>query len=359
MKVLISTPSLTRFDAVGNDCIQQYNCLKGAGIETRLYAENYEKDFKAILIPEKDLSKFLSDENVLLIYHHSIFWEKGLELFSITRGKRVLKYHNITPAHFFIRYSAFSANICHKARAQNYQFYKAGIDMLWGDSLYNNKDFLNLGLVPERQRILPPFHNLGQEISADVPLLQKLSDGKTNVLFVGRVVPNKGHIHIMKTAQYFRTLFGTDVRFVIVGALDKWLGRYYQELGSTSSGLGLNEIVNFTGRVTEKELKAYYLGAHVFIIMSEHEGFCVPILEAQQFRVPIVALNRCAVKETLGENQIGYDDINYETFASAIETIRKNADMRLYLAEEGVKNLERFSYETTKSAFLGLVRELI
>lgn len=360
MRVLISTPTLVTGDAVGNDCLQQYKCLKDQEIETYLYAEHCEKNLKVDLIPEREISKFLRSKDVLLIYHHSILWENGMELYSMARGKRVLKYHNITPSHFFVKYSPIFANNCIRARAQNFQLYHAGIDMLWGDSSYNNKDFLHLGLEPGRQKVLPPFHRLieSQGLKGDISLLEKLNDGKTNVLFVGRVVPNKGHVHIIKTAQYFRSLFGADIRFIVAGALDRRLGLYYQELASLTSRMGLNGIVSFTGKVTDMALKACYMGAHVFLSMSEHEGFCVPILESQHFKVPIVALNWCAVKETLGENQIAYDHIDYELFASAIHTIRNDIDMKLFLTREGTRNLDRFSYEAIRTRFLDLIKEL-
>ncbi len=199
----------------------------------------------------------------------------------------------------------------------------AGKDILWGNRSYNHKDFIDQDF---------------EKLPADIKVLQRISDGKMNVLFVGRIAPDMGHRHMIYTAFYYKLLFGENVRFIFAGGLDPNLQSHYDDMKRLSVSLGVDDIVTFTEQKSLEQLKSYYLGSHVFLIMSEHEGFCASVLEAQKFKVPIVALNRCAVKGTAGENALIDDNIDYETFASAIDTVYDMSDARRFMVDEGYKN---------------------
>ena len=360
MKIIIMYPHIGVRDAVGNACVEEYRALKEEGIEAFVYAETHDPSVRDCMIGESALNALVMDEEALLIYHHGIYWEKGHEIFSKSRCRKVIRYHNITPAHFFLRHSEVFFRNCFLGRRQSAAMLSCGVDAVWGDSHFNNKEFIDLGLPEERTRVLPPFHVIHgyDALSPDAAALERLNDGKTNVLFVGRIAPNKGHRHLIYTAFYYRLLFGENVRFIITGALDPGLKGYYRELKGLVAQLGVKDLVFFTGGVSPEYLKSCYLGSHVFLLLSEHEGFCVPILEAQHFKLPIVALNRGAVKDTLGENQLIYDEPDYEIIASAIDEIRGNPDVRGFLVDEGRKNRLHYERDALKARFLGYIREL-
>ncbi|MBI3815887.1 MAG: glycosyltransferase, partial [Nitrospinae bacterium] len=188
--------------------------------------------------------------------------------------------------------------------------------------------------------------------------LNKLSNGKINVFFIGRISPNKGHKGIIYTAYYYKLLFGNNIRFIISGGLDPKLDKYYNKLKGLIYQLGIGDIIEFTGRVSFSELKSYYSGSHIFLLLSEHEGFCIPILESQYFKLPIIAYGTSAVKETIGENQLVYDVLDYETISSAIYTLSGNSEMKSYLVREGYENFLKYEKDNLKDKFLSYLKEL-
>ncbi|MFQ5442943.1 MAG: glycosyltransferase family 4 protein [Thermodesulfobacteriota bacterium] len=357
MRVVIACPAVVEYDAVGNDVIEEYRCLKEEGIEAYIYAEKFD-DSSSHLISE-DCLHLLKKKDTVLVYHHAIHWERGLELFKNAACRKVVKYHNITPEHFFLPYSSNIFKNCLLARKQTGELLGAGIDLALFDSHFNALDFLSLGFPPERCRILAPFNRIHEyeKIKSDISVLERLSDGKVNVLFTGRVAPNKGHRHILYTAYYYKLLFGNNVRFTIVGGKDFLLNGYYRELKELRGSLQIDDIVEMTGTVSYEELKSYYLASHIFLLMSEHEGFCVPVLEAQYFKLPIIAFASSAVKETAGKNQLIYNSIDYETFASSIHTLYNDPGARMYLADEGHKNFQGYERDGLKNLFLSQMGE--
>ena len=358
MRVVIAYPTLVEDDAVGNDVIGQYKCLKEEGIEAYIYAENYDSSISNLI--SKDSIRFLKDKDTILIYHHSIFWENGIGLLKNANCRKVIKYHNITPEHFFLSYSFDFFKTCLLGRRQNRELVDINIDMIISDSTFNSKDFTDIGFPEDKSRVLAPFHKIHEfeSIKADIKTLDKLSNGKINVFFVGRMAPNKGYKNIIYTAYYYKLLFGNNIRFAITGGLDPRLNGYYAELTILVNHLGIGDIVEFFGRVSVQELKSYYLGSHFFLLLTEHEGFCMPILESQYFRLPLVAYGFSGIKETIGENQIVYDDLDYEILASSIYTLYNDAESRRYLTNEGYNNFLKYERNKLKSKFILYLKQL-
>jgi len=355
MRVVIAYPTVVDADAVGCDVIEEYLCLKEDGVEAYIYAENHDSTTSHMV--DRDCLKFLEDRETILIYHHAIYWEKGLELLKNSLCTRVVKYHNITPEHFLLPYSFELFRTCLLARRQTAEIVDAGVDLGLFDSRFNARDFIASGLSESLCRVLPPFTRIHEldGLRADTRTIERISDGRANVFFAGRVAPNKGHRSILYTAYYYKLLFGPEVRFIMAGGLDPGLKGYYEELKALSRALGVDDVVEFAGRVSPEELKSYYVGSHVFLLLSEHEGFCVPILEAQRFKLPLVAYDSTAVAETLGINQLCFDTLDYETLASSIYTLYNDPSARGYLAEEGYKNFLKYERAVLREKFLSCV----
>jgi glycosyltransferase involved in cell wall biosynthesis len=176
-------------------------------------------------------------------------------------------------------------------------------------------------------------------------------DGKINVTFVGRVAPNKGFRNLIYTAHYFKRIFNTPVRFSFVGGVDPRLNGFFAEMNKLVQDLGVADIVEFTGRVPVSEIKAFYLASHVFLLTSEHEGFCVPILEAQFFKVPIVAVASTAIPQTLGDNQLLYPAVDFHVLASAIDIISRDPAVKLFLTAAGSRNFLKYETATLRRQF--------
>lgn len=359
MRLVIAHETFRPDDAVGHDIIEEYECLKREGIDVHIFAENYGSDVESLVAPEAE--SFLKDPSTALIYHHSIYWENGQALLDRAKGKVGIKYHNITPSHFFVPYSDIYFWLTLKGREQTLRIAKSDEAMLMADSRYNAKDFLLAGYPDNRVAIIPPFNKIHDfdGIIEDKALLDNLkSGGKANVLFVGRIAPNKGYKHLILTAYYYKLLFGSNIKFHFVGGLEEQLRGYQLELRKLISKLRLDDVCEFTGKVSMQELKSYYLGADVFLCLSEHEGFCVPILEAQYFRCPIVAHSAGAVGDTIGEGQLVYSEIDYPLFASAIQEIISDGDSRRSLVENGWDNFQKYEKDKLERVFLDGVEAL-
>jgi len=359
MKVIIASPVFKVGDAIGHDVLGQYQCLREEGIETHIYSEIYEPDTAGLV--SEDCLRLLEDKDTLLLYHHGASWEKGIEILKKSRCRKVVKYHNITPAHYFLPYSSEYFKLCLLGRWQNREIIGSGIDMLISDSSENSRDFIDGGFPEENSRVLPPFTSIHDfdSMEEDAEVSKGLFDGKVNVFFVGRVAPNKGHRHILYTAYYYKMLFGTDIRFIIAGHVSPNLVKYYKELLSLVKHLGIDDVVEFVGRVTPEGLVSYYKGSHVFLLLSEHEGFCVPILEAQYLGLPIVAYGASAVGETMGEDQLVYDQINYETLSAAIDIVTHDEKTGKFLADAGYRNFSKYEKSHLKRKLISSLSELI
>ena len=136
--------------------------------------------------------------------------------------------------------------------------------------------------------------------------MRQLCDGKRNILFVGRYAPNKCQHHLIEAFTHF-LLLDPDARLILVGSGDPY-DPYVQHLQQSIDYYGLRESVIIPGHINEEQLQAYYRTAHLFWSMSEHEGFCVPLIEAMWFDVPVLAFRSSAIPETMGDAGLMFNE---------------------------------------------------
>jgi len=354
MQILIVCVTIIENDAIGNDVIAQLSVLKKAGYEVRLYATQFDGRLKRSVISRRELGKFISNRENVVLYHHGIHWEEGEALLREARCRRFMKYHNITPPEFFENYSPRYVQATRLGREQTRKFVESGwFEYYLADSGFTGRDLAGYGAPEETISVVPPFHRIdefsGQE--CNVSLTRELLDGRINVLFVGRMVPNKGHRHIIEVMRRYVGMYGREIRVCVIGSVDSALDSYFRELEMTVDLHNLSDIIEFRGMVGFKDLYSYYLNSHVFLLMSEHEGFCVPILEAQYTSVPVVALDRGAVRETLGKEQIVIEEVDYDLFAAAVHTVARESDVRAYVSMQGRRNFDRYDGATLAARF--------
>ena len=231
-----------------------------------------------------------------LIYHHSI----GSEVteYAIAHpGAKCLIYHNITPAKFFLPYRLEFAKLLETGRAALSQLAE-NFPVSAGVSAYNAAELVASGF--NKPDVLPIAVDPRKwDMPADASLMQQLQDGKTNLLFVGRVAPNKCQEHLLEAFAYYLTM-DREARLILVGWGDI-SDPYYRHIVNRIQQLNLKNYVLISGQVNDAQLLAFYRTAHLFWSMSEHEGFGVPFVEAMWFDVPVLAYKSSAVPETLGE----------------------------------------------------------
>jgi glycosyltransferase involved in cell wall biosynthesis len=156
-------------------------------------------------------------------------------------------------------------------------------------------------------------------------VLKSLGD-KLNVLSVGRLVPNKRFEDLILTFSYLKEFVRPDARLYLVGSTQK-MDLYLEFLQTLMTRLDLSDVV-FAGHVSTPQLVAYYRCASVYLSMSEHEGFGVPLLESMHFEVPVVAYKAAAVPETLGNSGVLITAKNHAAVAELIGLLVEDRDLR-------------------------------
>jgi glycosyltransferase involved in cell wall biosynthesis len=300
-RVGIVTSHLSTGDAVSNDVLGMCEAFQRRGVEARMYAGG--SDFTEPKVYDvAEIQQFLTDPADLLIYHYSIWWNQGLALLRESKSRTAIKYHNVTPPEFFAGISPWHEEKCRAGREEIAEIARAGCGLYLADSEYNREDLLLTGVAADKCFVVPPFHHIEQlqTIEPDLDVLDEYRDGVTNILMVGRVAPNKGHLSLIEAFAAYHQDYNPNSRLLIVGKEETAFETYSTRLREMATFMLTEDAVSFIGEVSDDALKAYYLLSSVFAIASEHEGFCVPIVEAMALKVPVVAYASSAIPATVG-----------------------------------------------------------
>ena len=342
-------------DAITNHILALDRLLRGWGLETAVYGHTVEARLGDVA--QLDVAYRDDDPADLLIYHYSAYCD-NIDLYRRSRHRKVLVYHNITPAHFFRPYDLFLESICAQGRAALPLL--RDCELAIGVSEYNRQELVEVGFAPERTTVLPIL--LDPTVFAAAPrderLFRRLSQpiGAT-LLFVGRVAPNKGHLDLLKLLAAYRHAVDPHARLHLVGA--RFLPRYDAVLDRLAQRLGLQDAVTFTDRVSLAELKAYYAAGSLFVCASQHEGFCVPLLEAMQVGLPILARAAAAVPDTLGEAGVLYHEgADWDTLAETVGVLVEDGGLRARLVARGRQRLADFAPDRVATQWRTLLAQL-
>lgn len=269
------------------------------------------------------------------------------DFFAVQRCHRVMVYQNITPAEYFEPYDPVLADRLRWGREQLRSVVPT-LDFAIASSEYSARELRALGC--ERVYVLSvPVDFARYEGEADAALLAKLSDGKQNILFVGRQVPNKCIEDVLLFSDYYAAAYGADCRVVLAG--DRSLRSYAEKIDA----LPLSAEVCNLGRVSQAQLRACYETASLFLCMSEHEGFCVPLLESMHYGVSVLAYAAAAVPETLGKGGELFAQKDFPAVAERMYALLHEEKAREKMAAEQKKRLEDFSGEKVMERFLEIL----
>jgi glycosyltransferase involved in cell wall biosynthesis len=361
-RIAILSLSISPGDAVGNDALEMHRILSARGHTVGLFSSHWIKKSEQTR-DVAELPAFLGDDRqAILIYHHAIGWTVGLDLLRRAACRRVVKYHNVTPGRFFSGFPGDQRRVCQIGREQLRDLARAECDLYLSDSPYNQGELLDAGAAAERCAVVPPFHHIDRlnGLQADPEILRQLSDGRTNLLFVGRRVPNKGHRFLLDAFAIYHEHYDRESRLLLVGKADRHLVSYSNLLREQASRLGVLDRVVFIDGATDAELKAYYACASAFVLASEHEGFCVPLVEAMALRVPIVAYGTTAVPHTLGEAGLVWDEPDPFLLAQSLDAVARDGGVRRRLTEQGWRRYQSlFANGRIEHAFLHALRPLL
>jgi glycosyltransferase involved in cell wall biosynthesis len=340
-------------DAIGNDMIGMSRLFSAMGLEPCLIGESVSDEIP-VRVRTVNTTADQQLEADLMIYHHSIYWDKGDQLLSRFQGQVVFRYHSVTPPSFFEPYSRVLSELCGAGIRQTSRLVKRFRRSLWlADSEFNRSELVEKGADPGRVFVIPPF-NLAERF------LSRPGAGHSPIrlLFVGRFAPNKGHRDLVRILHSYVEQFGRDIELKIVGPINGLhLGSYVQEIQTMIDDLGLPDLTQIMPPVPFEVLLDLYRNSSFFLCCSRHEGFCVPAIEAQATGLPVIGVNAGALAETLGADQLIFEipdsAEDYQFLARVIRELASDAGLRESLIRNGYRNvITRFTNEATENALL-------
>src|SRR5687767_10927231 len=343
-------PAAHKGDAIGDSARRVRNLLRELGHESDIYALTIDDELRDQIRSFSDAAARMGD---VTIFHFALPSPMTHAFARLSRG-RVLQYHNITPAHFFAPYDPSIFRLLALGR-QELHTLVGQADLAMGDSDYNRRElqamgFTNTGVFPiavdpDRIRRAPRQ-----------PVLEKvLSDGLFNFLFVGRIVPNKKIEDHIRLAEQYKRYVDTEYRFIFVGKTDG-VPRYYNMIRALVAEYQMPaDRFWFTGAVPEDELATFYRFASAYVSLSEHEGFCVPLLEAMAADVPVLAYGSTAVPDTLGGAGICFTPKDLEFAAELLGELAYNDDLRAQVIAGQRRRLDDFGAERLRRDLTSLI----
>ena len=284
-----------RGDAIGDNARRFRQLLRGLGHESEIFALTIDEDLECEIRPFRDPAARRGDVTIL---HYALHSPMTAALAALDRG-RVVHYHNVTPAAYFAPYDPALARLATLGRRE-LRTLVGHVDLALGVSEFNRRELDALGF--SATGVLPIAVDTARLTGhARCPAVESLLDEElVNFLFVGRIAPNKKIEDHIFMAEHYKRYVDAYYRFIFVGRYDV-VPRYYAMIRALISEFKmLEERFIFTGPVPDEELAVYYRHAAVYISMSEHEGFCAPLVEAMATDVPILAYSAAAVPDTLG-----------------------------------------------------------
>ena len=306
-------PAAHRGDAVGDNARAMRDLFRQWGHDAEIYALTIDDDLAGEIRPWRHPDARQGDVTIL---HFAVPSPMSAALGTLP-GARVLQYHNVTPAHFFAPYDGGIARMAAAGR-QELATLAGRVDLALGVSSYNRDELDSLGF--KNTDVLPIMVDIDRlRGGAPVPAIEKvLQDGLVNILFVGRIAPNKKIEDHIRLAEHYKRYVDIYYRFIFVGKYDA-VPRYFDTVRALIVKYQmLSDRFWFTGPVPEQELAAYYRNAHAYVSLSEHEGFCVPLVEAMSMDVPVLAYAAGAVPETLGGAGVSFAPKDLEQAAELL-----------------------------------------
>ena len=354
MKIHQWVPAAHRGDAIGDSARTVRDMLRRMGYESDLFALTIDEDMRREVRPFSDPAATRGD---VTIFHFALP-SPMTEAFAAVGGARVLQYHNITPAQFFAPYDPALFRLAALGRRE-LQTLAGHVDLALGDSAFNASELEALGF--ERTGVMPIAVNLERLTAAPRrPALERiLADGLVNILFVGRIVPNKRIEDIIRLAEQFKRYIDAQYRFIFVGRTDGVPAYYAQVRALIDDFQMLPDRFWFTGPVPDEDLAAFYRWADAYVSLSEHEGFCVPLVEAMAADVPVMAYSAGAVPETLGGAGLLFSPKDLEYAAELLGTVVYDRTVRAQVLAGQRRRVEAFRSEAIEDQLRRTVTALL
>jgi glycosyltransferase involved in cell wall biosynthesis len=322
-------------DAIGHEVLGIQRVLRGAGYESDIFVETADSRLEDLTRDYRTLIDASRPDNLLL--HHFSIGSKASRVAFALPDRMALVYHNITPPEYFVGVHDLLVELCFKGRRE-LSAYVGRCELALGDSEFNRQElealgFRDTGVLP----VVPDFSHLDE--LPDPFVARDFDDEWVNIVFVGRMIPNKRIEDLIRIFHAYKMRWNPRSRLILVGA-HSGFEAYLAMLHGLCARLGARD-VHMTGHVSNAELAAYYDIADLFLCASEHEGFCVPLMEAFHMHVPVLAYATTAVPGTMDGGGVLYTDKDPLHVAAVIDAIVGDADLRTQVLASQDAALER------------------
>lgn len=348
------TATMSKGDAISNEVLAIQELLQDMGIQSEIYAENIDTRLTNSV---KSYKTYYPKKEDIIIHHFGIGSEVNTFVSQLVNKHKLIRYHNITPDQYFSGYNPMSEKLCRWGREQLAQYLHLYTTAV-ADSEYNKQELLELGYKQD-VRVIPillALKDYEQEPSNKI-ISQYKDDGMTNLLFVGRIAPNKKQEDVIKVFYHYKKYYNSKARLFLVGSYSG-MERYYEQLKKFQKGLDIDDII-FTGHIPFKEILAYYHLADIFVCMSEHEGFCVPLVESMFFEVPILAYDKAAISSTLGKSGVLVKEKKYRYISGMIDYMVTHREFTKRVTTQQIERLEELKPEAVKKQLRDYLKNII
>ncbi len=344
-------PAFHYGDAIGFEALSLKKFFLSEGIKSEIYSYHIDG---AVSSEAKHFEEY-EDRDDIKIYHFAI--PSGItDFFLNAKGKKVLIHHNITPEHFFKNYRKDLFRIGYHGKKE-LNYLKSVISLAIGDSEYNRQELESIGF--KNTAVFPLMIDFSKYTKNPSYILSKMfGDGKLNLITVGRIVANKKYEDIIKIFFYLKKFVHQDSRLFIVGNTNADKRYYYALLDYVNFFLLSSKDIIFTGHIPYNELLTYYQISDIFISMSEHEGYCLPIVESMIYDIPVIAYNSTAIPWTTGGASLLTNTKNPALVGELIYEVWKNKELNGKILDSQQKRVERIKEESNPKKFLKLLEEI-
>jgi glycosyltransferase involved in cell wall biosynthesis len=353
MRVDQIVPTFHRGDAIGNSMLHLQKFFRSQGFDSRIYCMERDEGLEDKCFLFDSFPKPSSSD--ITIFHYALI-SSLTDPFLRLPGRKVLLYHNVTPHTFFEPFSDSLTDLLRRSR-EELKSIAPDVDLVLADSDFNSQELLAMGA---RKAVdLPLFVDFENYKRPENRFMFELfQDERINILFVGRIVPNKRIEDLIKVLFYYKKYISPLVRLIVIGKTTS-LPKYYQSLVRLADEFYLepNELC-FTGHVTDEEMFALYKASHVFLSLSEHEGFGLPLIESMIFDLPVVAYDCTAVPQTMGRGGILIKNKNADLVAELVRITAEDQKLREKIIRGQRQRLEEFKAFDREKVLLENIRLL-
>ncbi len=345
--------TLSYGDAIGNEVLGIQRVLRAHGFASDIFVENAHPWLEHLTRDYREMVSTVGPDDLLI--HHFSIGSKASRVAYALPARMLLVYHNITPPEYFVGVNKELVESCYLGRRE-LTAYARRAELAVGDSEFNRRELEDLGFAPTAVLpVVPDFSHLDgapQDFVAS-----GFDDDWTNVLFVGRVIPNKRFDDLIRIFHAYRTRHNRRSRLLLVGS-SAGFESYRTQLHHLVAELGTPDVY-LTGHVTNEELSAFYDVADLFLSASEHEGFCVPLIEAFYKQVPVVACAAAAVPWTLHGGGVLYREKDPAAVAALVDNILSDQSVLDAVLASQETALERLLAEDFAGTLLRHVRSAL